>query len=364
MSLLCYNKGCGQCFDPEQNSDDACSYHSGVPIFHDALKGWSCCRKRTVDFSEFLAIKGCRRGRHSNEKPAETLKPEVTRNKEVPENMIPPKETEFIFKGPKTAEMMDKDRPSLDEPMEKLNLKVSKSLLQALEQLRLSTENKHEETEISSKLTVGTTCKNSGCKQTYQGAESNSDACVYHPGVPVFHEGMKYWSCCAIQTTDFNAFLEQKGCTSGKHTWIKKEDKKFVTCRYDWHQTGSQVVVTAYAKNPVPDYSVILANRTMLSILIVFEGKKTFKKDIDLWGVIDLGKSFVNMLPSKVEINLKKADKVTWGKLEHPNPRIKEHVEENAVQEYNIVEEQKDNDWDISDDSLSWSESEEEFIKE
>uniref|UniRef100_A0A3Q4HRG1 Zgc:92429 n=1 Tax=Neolamprologus brichardi TaxID=32507 RepID=A0A3Q4HRG1_NEOBR len=64
MALLCYNKGCGQTFDPDKNKDDSCLFHPGGPVFHDALKGWSCCRKRTTDFSEFLSIKGCTMGKH------------------------------------------------------------------------------------------------------------------------------------------------------------------------------------------------------------------------------------------------------------------------------------------------------------
>lgn len=33
---------------------DSCTYHPGQPVFHDALKGWSCCKKRSTDFTEFL----------------------------------------------------------------------------------------------------------------------------------------------------------------------------------------------------------------------------------------------------------------------------------------------------------------------
>lgn len=33
----------------------------------------------------------------------------------------------------------------------------------------------------------------------------------------------KYWNCCCIRTIDFNAFLEQKGCSSGKHRWVPKQ---------------------------------------------------------------------------------------------------------------------------------------------
>uniref|UniRef100_A0A803SKM6 CHORD domain-containing protein n=1 Tax=Anolis carolinensis TaxID=28377 RepID=A0A803SKM6_ANOCA len=88
MALLCYNRGCGQRFDPEENG----------PVL-DTWKGWSCCRKRTTDFSEFLSIKGCTKGRHSNEKPP---KPQAEPH--------PPKDkaaTEIIVQGPKSAEKME-----------------------------------------------------------------------------------------------------------------------------------------------------------------------------------------------------------------------------------------------------------------
>uniref|UniRef100_A0A182TBM4 CHORD domain-containing protein n=1 Tax=Anopheles maculatus TaxID=74869 RepID=A0A182TBM4_9DIPT len=71
--VVCYNRGCGQSFDPQNNNED-CVHHPGVPFFHDAYKGWSCCNKKSVDFTEFLNIKGCTRGLHSNEKPPEPEK--------------------------------------------------------------------------------------------------------------------------------------------------------------------------------------------------------------------------------------------------------------------------------------------------
>lgn len=46
--------------------------------------------------------------------------------------------------------------------------------------------------------------------------------CTYHPGCPVFHEGLKFWSCCQRRTTDFNTFLSQPGCTTGTHKWTKE----------------------------------------------------------------------------------------------------------------------------------------------
>uniref|UniRef100_A0A8C6JQB3 Uncharacterized protein n=1 Tax=Melopsittacus undulatus TaxID=13146 RepID=A0A8C6JQB3_MELUD len=251
MALLCYNKGCGQRFDPEHNTNDSCLYHPGVPIFHDALKGWSCCKKRTTDFSEFLSIKGCTKGFHSKEKPPEPCSQgQTSDNQKAKPCCLEP--LLLLF-------------PSSDEPRQLLPIKVSRSLEQALEKLNLSSKDEALEGswETTAEVKVGTTCKNAACK-TYQGPESNTEVCTFHPGVPVFHEGMKYWSCCGVKTTDFSSFLEQPGCSRGPHCWAGK-DKKAVSCRQDWHQTSSQVVVTVYAKNPLPALSSVKANRTVVS---------------------------------------------------------------------------------------------------
>ena len=44
---------------------------------------------------------------------------------------------------------------------------------------------------------------------------------------------------------------------------------------------------------------------------------KTFKKTIDLFGVIKVEESKVEFYQSKVEIKLKKADVVSWKKLDN-----------------------------------------------
>ncbi|KAL0587847.1 Cysteine and histidine-rich domain-containing protein 1 [Plecturocebus cupreus] len=139
MALLCYNQCCSQHFDPETNSDDACTYHPGVPVFHDALKGWSCC-KRTTDFSDFLSIVACTK---------------------------------------------------------------------ALEKLKLSSGNEEDKKEEDNNdIKIGTSFKNGECSKTYWGLESLEEVfCVYHSGVPIFHEGMTYWSCFRRKSSDFNTFL-------------------------------------------------------------------------------------------------------------------------------------------------------------
>ncbi|CAJ0948980.1 unnamed protein product [Ranitomeya imitator] len=199
------------------------------------------------------------------------LKPDISGSKNASDGPGSKSCTEIIVQGPKSAEKKCKRRdreqtqahcPVLvtfrtQEQMNPLVLKVSRSLEQELEKLTLQSH-KESENKVDTSVTLsGTRCKHSGCKEVYQGPESDIASCVYHPGVPVFHEGMKYWSCCAIKTSDFNEFLEQKGCSTGTHLWVQPPGKQKVTCRYDWHQTSSLVVITVYAKTALPDVTKV-----------------------------------------------------------------------------------------------------------
>ncbi|BGP13967.1 hypothetical protein JCM10213_005553 [Rhodosporidiobolus nylandii] len=60
----CKRKACGQEYDGGERKDGECRYHAGVPIFHEGSKGYSCCKRRVLDFDDFLNIEGCRNGRH------------------------------------------------------------------------------------------------------------------------------------------------------------------------------------------------------------------------------------------------------------------------------------------------------------
>jgi hypothetical protein len=35
-------------------------YHPGFPIFHEGSKGYSCCKRRVLEFDQFLKIEGCK----------------------------------------------------------------------------------------------------------------------------------------------------------------------------------------------------------------------------------------------------------------------------------------------------------------
>ena len=45
--------------------DEKCEYHPGQALFHEGSKGWTCCKKRVLEFDEFMKIPGCKtRSRH------------------------------------------------------------------------------------------------------------------------------------------------------------------------------------------------------------------------------------------------------------------------------------------------------------
>lgn len=64
-------------------------------------------------------------------------------------------------------------------------------------------------------------CQRIGCNATFSEDENPEDSCIYHDSGPIFHDGMKEWSCCKERSHDFNLFLEIPGCKTGKHTTEK-----------------------------------------------------------------------------------------------------------------------------------------------
>lgn len=76
----------------------------------------------------------------------------------------------------------------------------------------------------------GRTCRRKTCGQTYVKGQSRDDEkCVHHPGVPIFHEGSKGYSCCKRKVLEFDEFMKIEGCkTKDRHLFVgsgKKEKK-------------------------------------------------------------------------------------------------------------------------------------------
>ncbi|GLE00595.1 hypothetical protein PINS_up009352 [Pythium insidiosum] len=65
----CVNYGCQKEYVVAENHAEACSHHTGPPVFHDAGKYWSCCPKAVkYDFEAFLQVPGCAKSAHRDTK--------------------------------------------------------------------------------------------------------------------------------------------------------------------------------------------------------------------------------------------------------------------------------------------------------
>lgn len=322
---ICYNKGCvaGK-FDPATNGDSACVYHPGEPVFHDASKKWSCCGKSSVDFTTFLQFPGCAKGPHNPVKPEVPPKPE--RSAEIYNQPV-------IVRKPISGDKNAEPRPPDDEEMTALNKQVEPRLLAELDKVagaagaHDSASSQSAPSDDGDSVAMGTACKNTGCRGTYQGPQSDRQVCFYHPGGPVFHEGMKYWSCCQRKTTEFDNFMAQEGCEQARHCWKKPQQEGAsdpsggpvaAHCRCDHHQgKAGFITLDVFAKLCVPEDCVVTANRVRCSVQLVFAaGKNKFSRQFKLHDVIDPSQSYVNIRPTKVEILLKKVNAANWPSLE------------------------------------------------
>ncbi|KAL0578137.1 hypothetical protein V5O48_003842 [Marasmius crinis-equi] len=66
----CKRKGCNTTFVSDEVSrkgdgdGSRCIYHPMPPIFREGSKGYLCCKRRVLEFDEFLKIEGCKTGCH------------------------------------------------------------------------------------------------------------------------------------------------------------------------------------------------------------------------------------------------------------------------------------------------------------
>ena len=57
----CKRKVCGATYKSGQSREgEECVHHPGQALFHEGSKGWTCCKKRVLEFDEFMKIPGCK----------------------------------------------------------------------------------------------------------------------------------------------------------------------------------------------------------------------------------------------------------------------------------------------------------------
>ncbi len=192
--VKCRNYGCQQMFDEEDNPDGSCVHHTGPPIFHDTIKFWSCCKDRKAyDFEGFQEIKGCAAGKHNTADPGQTI------------GASPNAPTNTVF----DSATKDKEGPKL--------LKIEE--MADTGPTGAADAQKIMNTRKSSRKADGTArCQRKGCTEIFLVEGNHETACTYHKGQPIFHDAVKYWSCCDTKKCyDFDEFMAVPGCTTGYH---------------------------------------------------------------------------------------------------------------------------------------------------
>ncbi|KAJ2662161.1 hypothetical protein IW148_003050 [Coemansia sp. RSA 1199] len=287
----CTRNGCGQSYDPTANNPLACQYHPGKPEFHEGLKGWTCCKPREHSFDDFLEIKGCKLGLHSNE----------------------PKHNDDPFKADLT-----KYDDVLPEPQP---APVAEAIAPPVSAPKAPEPDFVDEDPVGTVVAAGAKCKRNDCNAVFESEERSHgpEQCQFHPGKVLFHEGNKGWTCCKPRATDFDEFMKIKGCVRGRHLFVGTQladEIKAEKCRRDFYQMANNVIVSIYAKKIKHDDSSLEFGADSVRVHLVYGDGKVYDDTIQLYAEIDPTASSYEFLSTKAEVKLVKKAQVQWPTLE------------------------------------------------
>ncbi|KAI9112111.1 hypothetical protein K1719_017007 [Acacia pycnantha] len=206
VKLRCQRIGCDAMFTEDDNPEGSCRYHES-PLFHDGMKEWSCCKKRSHDFTSFLAIPGCKTGKHTTEKqvfaqpkknpvPAPAPAPASTTNGSSRDSCLRCRQGFFCS-----------DHGSQSKPLNPVVNAPSEGKASAVPKQPKKTFDINETQK----------CKNKGCGKEFKEKDNHDAACSYHPGPAVFHDRLRGWKCCDIHVKEFDEFMSIPPCTKGWH---------------------------------------------------------------------------------------------------------------------------------------------------
>ncbi|GJN72999.1 hypothetical protein PLIIFM63780_007063 [Purpureocillium lilacinum] len=296
----CVHQGCGKEFtDP----DEKCEYHPGPPIFHEGQKGWKCCKPRVLTFDEFMTIPPCTTGTHSTtDKP-----PQLEENKPAEDDAsLAKKIAALTADGPAPARVPLQPAQHAPTPP--------------------PPPPETDDDDASLEIPDGKECRRRTCGHKYKkGAARDGEKCVHHPGVPIFHEGSKGYSCCKRRVLEFDQFMKIEGCkTKDRHLFIGSGEKKekagssgeeiLDTVRHDFYQTPTSVIASFFLKKINKDTAKVefQPKQLTLDLATTDSPPKRYSAEVPLYGAIDAQKSSYKVLGTKLELNLAKADGASW----------------------------------------------------
>lgn len=209
----CNRRGCGRDFTEAENGAHSCQFHPGQPIFHEGNKGWTCCSPRVLEFGEIFGIPGCASGPHSDVE--EVVKPmETTVGRKQTATGTTSDGTEIYGSASSSASGGGQSGPK------KAVVAVERAVPVQFED------------PADAVIELGSKCQRNGCTATYQSPGSREESCWHHPGVVVFHDASKGWSCCKPRVADFSDLFQIEGCSQGRHNFVKIAKQESVACRF------------------------------------------------------------------------------------------------------------------------------------
>ena len=226
----CQRIGCDAVYDPRDpaatNPPGCCRYHPGAPLFHEGNKSWTCCGRKSHDFSLFMDIAGCATGRHTQRKPPKPATANVGARDSAGvkptklETLNPRADLKPSSSSAPCVKREDCNRcrsgffcsdhaASAEAPAETVaeTVVATGETSQPGQPSEPTSVDPHE-TQI---------CRNVGCGEKFTEAENDDAACAFHPGPPIFHERKKGWACCDQTRWDFDEFLKIPTCAVGRH---------------------------------------------------------------------------------------------------------------------------------------------------
>jgi hypothetical protein len=160
----------------------------------------------------------------------------------------------------------------------------------------------------------GTKCKRLACNHIFSPSDDprSDEECTFHPGVPIFHEGSKGYSCCKRRVLEFDQFLKIVGCTRNRHLYLgapkSQEEEELVDCRNDFYQTYTNVIVSIFAKKVDKETAKVEFKEKELLVDLPMPAKKRFTVVYPLYAAVVPEECTAKILGTKVEINLKKGE--------------------------------------------------------
>ena len=273
-----------------------------------------------LTFDEFLEIPPCTTGKHSTvDDTPKQVKPQI-------------KEEDLPKVKPISRDTSDGNVPAAKSTSSSGNVGSLASAMMAsgMGTPRITTPQppplEEDSDEEGLEVKEGMSCKRRACGKSYDPKiPRGEENCVYHPGVPIFHEGSKGWTCCKRRVLEFDEFMKIEGCKERKgHCYVgkKQKDKEkpgggadgvelLEDVRSDYYQTATSVIVSYFLKKINKENATVKFDGKSTDLdLPTFDGKR-FKKVVEWWGQIDPEQSQFKIMGTKLEMTLIKSGNAT-----------------------------------------------------